>query len=118
VFGIQEFMNVVLGNIPEWYGPEVTWKALGTSTLQVILVLLLHKPSGVLSSKVKDLPPCVLADGWSRFTLGLRVILVLHGFSLDVKPHVILTLRMHRNHRSNWLDGSPSSKLNLSVPTI
>jgi hypothetical protein len=25
VFRLREFMNVVLGNLPEWYGPRVTW---------------------------------------------------------------------------------------------
>jgi hypothetical protein len=48
-------------------------------------------------AEVNDLPPCVLADGWSRFTsglrvFGLRVIIVLCGFSLDVKPRAISTL--------------------------
>jgi hypothetical protein len=27
VFGLREFVNVVLGNLPECYGPVVTWQA-------------------------------------------------------------------------------------------
>jgi hypothetical protein len=71
-------------------------------------------------TKVNDLPPHVLADGQSRFTLGLRVFKLQEfmNVSLDVKPHAILTLRIHENRRVDWLDGSPPLKVNLSVPTI
>jgi hypothetical protein len=45
---------------------------------------------------------------WDFGSLALWVILDLHGFSLDVKPHAILTLRIHENCQSDWPDGCPS----------